>query len=195
MLAARVVGAPSPVCAWHRAGAQEYAARFLGDLGICEQDALLPFRLALSRTRRYIDMMGVAHRPALGGGPAQLRKLAPRVKAVTDRRSARVAEQRHNRQREILIDRSQLSVINRSALGLARIYNMLPRSIVKANDVSTLHSKLQAVVKVRAARGRAGWMDIPSRGCNWKRIQHGMFEKLWHAGVMVEWYVEMRFAS
>ncbi len=131
--------------------------RFMSEIGISEIDALMAFRLAPLRTRRDIAMMGVIHRAALGKGPVQLKRLFPPA-CQEGRRSTRAAV-RHSREREITIERTQLCGIERSAFGLARVYNMLPQWIVDAEDVSVFQSRLQYVVKGRAAGGCADWAD------------------------------------
>ena len=87
----------------------------LSDLGVSEFDALVHFRLAPLRTRRDIATMGVIHRSALRKGPEQIMRLFPPATAIGRRLARRTVH--HSMVREILIERTQTCVIDRSALG------------------------------------------------------------------------------
>ena len=132
--------------------------RFLNEVGITEINALLYFNLAPLKTRRDIAMLGVIHRASVGKGPEQLQKLFPPAEPV-GRRSARIASNLHTRQRELLIENTQLGVIERSAFGLVRIYNMLPQHLVDSTDVSIFQAKLQDMVKIRARSACVDWAN------------------------------------
>ena len=132
--------------------------RFLNEVGITEINALLYFNLAPLKTRRDIAMLGVIHRASVGKGPEQLQKLFPPAEPV-GRRSARIASNLHTRQRELLIENTQLGVIERSAFGLVRIYNMLPQHLVDSTDVSIFQAKLQDIVKIRARSACVDWAN------------------------------------
>ena len=60
--------------------------------------------------------------------------------------------------------------VTRSALGLAKVYNLLPKSIVEeAGTVSEFQGMLQDLVKQRASSGHDDWKCLLSPRVAWQR--------------------------
>ena len=126
----------------------------LNQLGISQVEALVHFRLAPLRTRRDIAMLGLIHRSVLGRGPPQFRSFFLLETPV--RRSRRVW---HSKQLRDPRDSSHSTMLARSALGLVRIYNLLPQDIVDSTSVKSFQQALQALVMMRAKEGCHDWPD------------------------------------
>ena len=108
----------------------EVQTRFLRELEVTEESALMNFNLAPLSTRRDIAMLGVIHRAALREGPQQLLKFF-RL-AVPASSFARVSRHRsvHSMRLEEWPAGRNLDIIRRSALGSIRVYNLLPADVV-----------------------------------------------------------------
>ena len=120
--------------------------RFLRTIGVTEEDALHHFRLAPLPVHRDIAMLGLVHRCVLGRGPAIFRAFFCVDTAPTPARCPR----RHGRH---LCDPCGLrwpDYALRSALGAARLYNLLPDFVVAASSVSLFQRRLQELVRARA---------------------------------------------
>ena len=135
--------------------------KFLSDICISLCDSLMSFKLAPLKVRRDIAMMGVIHRAALGKGPSQLQDLFPPAVSV-GRRSARIAAKRHTKERAVTIEDHQRCMVERSAFGLVRVYNLLPQQFVDTDSVSLFQSGLQHLVRTRATGGCADWQSTLS---------------------------------
>ena len=99
--------------------------RFLRAVNISESDALFYFNLAPLPVRRDIAMLGVVHRSALGLGPPQLHQF---FRPAAPSSLAR-APYRHSRHREEP-DFQAPDFLLHSTIGMSRIYNLLPDSII-----------------------------------------------------------------
>ena len=129
--------------------------RFLRNIGVSDLDALLHFNLAPLHTRRDIAALGVIHRAALGGGPAQLRRMFPR--SAPHLRPAL----RHCLQVEDLALGLEQDYVKRSFFGRVRVYNLLPPEMVDTlPPVQRFQSALQTVLKSEAAVGTVLWPDM-----------------------------------
>ena len=113
-------------------------ARFLREIGLTEEDALLQFKLAPLHTRRDIAMLGVIHRTAIGQGPPQFRRLFPlsRYPPLGSHGRHIVDFRAHHRQ----------EYFQRSTFGYVKIYNELNADFVGLEDVKTFQRKLQTLI-------------------------------------------------
>ena len=132
--------------------------------GLSAEDALLLFRLAPLSTRRDIGMLAVIHRAVLGIGPPHFwRWFVPAPVRV--RPASRLQISRHSKQLHDPCDGSQSSLLDRSVIGLIRVYNLLPQSIVDKGLLKDFQGALQALVKDELLTGRAGWEQCLSTQC------------------------------
>jgi hypothetical protein len=117
-------------------------SRFLGDVGVDDNTALLEFSLAPLEARRDIAMLGVIHRTVRGKGPRHFKdyfKLDNNGNLVDPRRTVGG------------------ELVKRSALGLVAIYNLLPERCKRAKQVKDFQRELQNMLKSRAAAGCEDW--------------------------------------
>ena len=98
--------------------------RFLRQIGVSEEDAFIHFNLAPLSARRDIAILGCIRRASLQQGPPGLwrffcRNHIPHVSAARrhQRHSFQIAEWPRGR---------DLQVMRRSAIGMIRVYNILP---------------------------------------------------------------------
>ena len=122
--------------------------RFLKDIGIDEQTALLRFHLAPLSARRDMALLGLIHRTVLGKGPEQFRvffKLEDQSMALQDPRKT-----------------TKSPLIKRSMFGLIAIYNMLPARIRSAESVPVFQKGLQDFMITFAAAGFPQWSEVLS---------------------------------
>ena len=121
-------------------------SKFLNDIGVDEVAALVEFHLAPLSTRRDIAILGLIHRTTLGKGPPQFQKY--------------FKQHRHNLTLHDPRSDSNSPLIQRSALGLVAIYNMLPLSCRSARSVSAFQKSLQEIVTKYAVSGYPQWSDV-----------------------------------
>ena len=109
-------------------------ARFLREVGLSEEDALINFNLAPLHTRRDMAVLGVIHRAAIGHGPSQLRQLFPLM----------VVRPMGVHERQILDLTTEFSqeYIQRSALGYVKVYNALRPVFVEASSAKSFQRGL-----------------------------------------------------
>ena len=153
---------------------------FLDKLGTTERAALFDYGLAPLRVRRDIGLLGLIHRTVLGGGVRHFEEFFSRSGAAPPAGNW----EKHNHQlREYGNDESSnvlsyffengrgeaQKFISRSALGLVKVYNHLPRCIVDGTtSVKQFQSLLQDLVKQRASAGHADWQEIFSPRRSWR---------------------------
>ena len=126
-------------------------ARFLREIGLSEEDALLSFKLAPLHTRRDIAMLGVIHRAALGHGPLHFRKLFPLSHWPPPGNHGR-----HIRDRTMEYNQEYF---RRSAFGYVKVYNSLSPEDVEPGDVKRFQRKLQAMVCEMVANHVVCWQN------------------------------------
>eukprot|EP00969_Alexandrium_andersonii_P042388 1860180-Alexandrium_andersonii.AAC.1 len=97
-------------------------------------------------------MLGVIHRTLLGNGPAHLIHFFQ-----LDTTPAPVRERRHARHLKDPCELRCPDYTRRSALGAARLYNMLPDFVISSTSVSSFQSRLQRLVAQRARNECADW--------------------------------------
>ena len=129
---------------------------FLRRVGLTEEEALKNYNLAPLSTRRDVAMLGVVHRSVLGKGPPSFQKWffsAKRDCAYL----TRSCKKKHSRQLHDYLDGTHTALLRRSALGLPRVYNQLPESVVSCKTVKTFQRALQNLVKEAAAKEEENW--------------------------------------
>ena len=112
--------------------------RFLRSVGLTEIEALMHFKLAPLALRRDIAILGVIHRCALRLGPKCLWKFF----VLDDSEVPARAPRRHARHLRGPCHLRCPDYALRSALGGARLYNLLPDYIVSASSVRLFQSRL-----------------------------------------------------
>ena len=136
--------------------------RFLKALGRTEEEALVEFNLVPLAARRDIAMLGVIQRTVLGKGPDHFqqffRPAAQTQRLYFTRRTAKS----HARQLEDPRKGVFPELLRRSALGLIAVYNFLPEQTVAESTVKDSQSKLQGLLKQRAAAGCENWAETLS---------------------------------
>ena len=136
--------------------------RFLKDIGVEEEYAFMHFNLAPLNVRRDIAILGIIHRDVLRIGPPQFWeffRLDPAPSAASRRRLAR-----HRYQLVEWPAGRNFDVMRRSALGMIRVYNILPQSVVEQRTVKEFQSALTALVRDRlVARDRCWKFVLSSR--------------------------------
>merc|ERR1712023_388005 len=99
-------------------------------------------------------MLGLVHRTVLGEGPEHFKQFF-RTRAFTTTYWTRQAERRHYRQLEETYFTGCPELRRSSALGLAMVYNLLPKHVVEQTSVKNFQSALQELVLERALAGCA----------------------------------------
>jgi hypothetical protein len=130
--------------------------------GMSERDALLNSNLAPLSMRRDIAMLGVIHRAVLGKGPRQFFRFFTRDAGATSKHRLGIREYRNGDLTDYLYPGSQpAQYVQRSALGLTSIYNLLPASIVERSScVQSFQRALQSLAKDHASDKVAGWQCL-----------------------------------
>jgi len=131
--------------------------RFLSDLGVPEIVALFEFNLAPLHSRRDIAILGVIHRTLLGEGAPHFRQFFYSIG-----RGMYSLRRRHDRHIFDWMDGHHLDILDRSALGLCRIYNLLPQRIVHITNVKDFQTALQDLLKATARAGCENWQHLYS---------------------------------
>ena len=148
--------------------------RFLRELGLSEEDALIHFRLAPLKARRYMAILGFLHRVSLGQVSGQIAKLFPRgvrsTSAVYIGDRVRGVAARHNKQLVDRVHAYSTEQFKRSIFGMVRCYNALPQDVVDEKSVKSLQRRLQLSLLERARAGYEGWQDVFSDGLRYQSL-------------------------
>jgi hypothetical protein len=128
--------------------------KFLEDIGISSEDALLHFNLAPLESRRDMAMLGLIHRTAMGKGPKHFRQFFQVAGPSPS-----------NRHRFTLVDQcsrgeGRSTLRRRSAFGLIQVYNKLLESVVETRTVKAFQQNLQGLLKSRAASAYEEWWKL-----------------------------------
>ncbi len=149
--------------------------RFLREMQLSDEDALLNYRLAPLAARRDIAVLGFLHRASLGLVTEQIQQLFPRVgrrepvgSAIPSR--VRGATAFHNRQLFDRVTASSTEQLKKSFFGMVQCYNALPQHVVNHQSVSSFQRELQDSMMRRAAEGFDGWQQIFSVGRRYASI-------------------------
>ena len=133
--------------------------RFMNEIGVSEFVAFTVFNLAPLKLRRGIGMLGLIHRTLLGRGPPHFQKFFFRADKV---HAKRPRFECHDHQLHEYRDGREIQVVDRSALGLVSVYNLLPPEIVEASSVKIFQTQLQNFIKDCAHRNSPAWQDMCS---------------------------------
>ena len=134
--------------------------RFLKELGLSEAAAFMNFNLAPLPVRRDIAMLGVIHRAAAKQGPPQLWQFFQRHPHEAGTRARRRI--RHNLQVTEHPPGRSLDIMRRSALGMIRVYNLLPQDVVELSAVNKFQTALTNIVRGRVLAGDHRWKVVLS---------------------------------
>ena len=134
---------------------KQFQDKFLGELGIIPEDALVHFNIAPLSCRRDMAMMGLLHRAALGKGPDHFKQFFKL--STAERHCTRSGSGRHSRQLLEIRNEHFLEIERRSALGLVWVYNRLPDGISRHDTVKEFQRTLQLLLKDRLASGCTDW--------------------------------------
>jgi hypothetical protein len=135
--------------------------RMLKIVAATEEEALFHFNLAPLCTRQDIAMLGIIHRAAIGQGPRQLQQFFYQAEATqSGPKRTRLQHLRHAVRLGEFRDGSHTEYVNRSALGLDNVYNLLPQKVLCAVKVSDFQRLLQDMVKERASRDDRNWKHL-----------------------------------
>lgn len=143
--------------------------RFLRELNLSDEEALLRFRLAPLRLRREIGILGFLHRINLRQTSAQIAELFPRIgRRATPMYNFRA--QFHDKQLLDRVDNYSSSVFRRSIFGMVSCYNALPQQFVEATTVKAFQNQLQKAVTRRVLDKYDGWREIFSVGRRYSSV-------------------------
>ena len=152
-------------CQKHLSKVDRIQAKLLADAGVGELDALTHFNLAPLSARRDIAMLGLIHRTFLRKGPKHFRDIFHPL---------------HGNEFEDPRDTlGRNGLVQRSALGLLAIYNLLPGSVRAERTVKAFQGSLQRMMKDAANDGILDWRQLfsPRLGLN-NHVLH-IYGELW----------------
>ena len=143
--------------------------RFLREMDMPEEAALINFRLAPLRARRGMAILGFLHRVNLDQVSDQIKAMFPQIGQrpdIGDHISARVrgATAWHNRQLLDRVTATSTGQFKRSIYGMVQCYNALPQHIVNHKSVKAFQRALQLGLTRRAKQGYEGWQMIFTEG-------------------------------
>ncbi len=134
--------------------------RFLREMGLSTEDALLRFNLAPFESRRHMAALGVLHRRILGILPGPIAEMFPFGGIVRRILPTRLSGSRHSKLLFDPICGNETQLFKRSLFGYVAIYNRLPQKIVDVSSVSAFQKALQDAMKVSLRRGDEDWATI-----------------------------------
>ena len=141
-------------------------------VGCTEEELLQHWNLAPLATRRDVAMLGLVHRTVLGKGPRHFQRFFRRREggqAASFWTRGAEKRQEHGRQLEEVPYTHCPELLRRSALGLVKVYNMLPAHVVQAGTVKDFQSNLQELLKERVRSGCEDWAETFSPRVHWYR--------------------------
>ena len=131
--------------------------KLLNVVGCTSLDALFFWNLAPLNTRRDVAMLGLVHRAVLGLGPKHFQRFFRQQGVREVAHWTRGATRRHHLQLEEGSYANCPELLRRSALGLVKVYNLLPQHVVSADSVRSFQRKVQDLMKSRAAAECEDW--------------------------------------
>ncbi len=134
--------------------------RYVKELGLSEESALMTFNLAPLQVRRDIAILGVIHRAASGNGPPHLWKFFQRAPVADTERTSRSI--RHKLQVTEWPQARNLDIMRRSALGMIKVYNILPHDVVQHRAVKDFQRAITDLVRDRVVAGDSRWKVVLS---------------------------------
>lgn len=144
-------------------------ARFLSQLGLNAEDALMWFNLAPLCVRRDVAVLGIIHRAALRKGPPHFWSYFCRDSRPQLRQSGR-HQRRHSMHLVECARGRDLDIMRRSALGMIRVYNLLPQDTVSEQSVSSFQHNLIDLVRDRVVASDNRWNYLLSP--RWPLFNH-----------------------
>ena len=153
--------AASPACA-HAAPSvlkpiDDVQIKFLEQIGVSDEQALLEHCLAPLAMRREIGLLGLLHKVALGSAPAPIKQLFDKKPWTLNSFGFKADVCRHDRQLHDPIEPGHSPVIRRSIFGMVRIYNALPQSVVALTTVKSFQRALQRRAREAASDAVREW--------------------------------------
>ena len=136
-------------------------SRFLRQIDLSEESALMTFNLAPLCVRRDISILGVIHRAAMCAGPPMLWKYFRLDSASIVARPTRRAR-RHSMHLVEWPAGRNLDIMRRSALGMIRVYNLLPADLVEKRCLSEFQRGLTDLVRARVVARDPRWKHLLS---------------------------------
>jgi hypothetical protein len=133
--------------------------KFLRELGMSAEQAFLDFNLAPLQLRRDIAMLGLVFKCGRGDAHPKLSALFPASRTALHRYATRVAEARHSNQLHDFASNCRLASVQRSLLGLVKVYNLLPQVIVDSKSVSSFQSMLTNLARNLCRARSPHWFD------------------------------------
>ena len=141
--------------------------RFLKEVGLTEEEALLQHNLAPLNCRRDMAALGLIHRTALGQGPVHFVKWFFPAD-VSHSYSTRRQTSRHNKQLYDYLQGSHTELLRRSLLGQVRVYNDLPQLTVDSKTVKLFQRKLQETLKELARQATRPEVLLRRKQVRWQ---------------------------
>ena len=145
-------------------GIDRVQRRFLREMGMTDEDALLHFRLAPLGLRRQIGILGYLHRMNLGLATRQMTELFPLVGRRDARTHFQLRATFHDKQIHDRVHANSTDQFRRSIFGMVECYNALPQRFVDSKTVKRFQGDLQRAVMRRVSEGYDGWRDIFTMG-------------------------------
>ena len=130
---------------------------FLKSLELTEEAALTKYKLAPLSTRRDIAMLGLVHRTVLGQGPPHFARWFFLAEPAEHKHWTRSRENSHPLQLHDYVDGKHNELLRRSALGVPKVYNKLPKKVVNCKSVKAFQRELQKLVVTELKRGSTAW--------------------------------------
>ena len=135
--------------------------RFLREIGLTEEQALVDYRLAPLQARRDIAMLGMLFRIAHDTAPSELSSLFVPVHRRSEGLPTRALGVRHDRQfQEFVSAGGHTEIYRRSAFGLVTVWNMLPEELAAAKSTKLLQKNLQRGLTKYMRSGARNWQTF-----------------------------------
>ena len=139
-------------------------------MGCTEEEAFVHWNLVPLATRRDIAMLGLIHRTVLGAGPKHFQSFFRLKRTTPVAHHTRRAARRHDYQLEETYYRSNCpELLRRSALGLTKVYNLLPARVVNTDSVKEFQRLLRDLLLERLEAGCDDWKETLSPRGSWWR--------------------------
>ena len=151
-------------------------SRFVRQIDLSEESAFMNFNLAPPCVRRDIAILGVIHRAAMCEGPPQFWKYFRIDSVLPVERRTRNAR-RHEMHLVEWPHGRDLDIMRRSALGMIRVYNILPADRVAKRCLKEFQRGLTDLVRDRVIARDARWKFLLS-----SRHQIFQYHPLIHPG-------------
>lgn len=135
-------------------------SRFVRQLELDEKVAFMHFNFPPLLVKRDISFLGVIHRARLREGPPPLWHFFYLDPSLARRQRRCVP--RHEFQMIEWPGGNNLEIMRRSALGMIRVYNLLPVESVECRDLKLFYRSLTNLVTARVLAGDDRWKVLLS---------------------------------